>query len=62
MYFVSGSYLLNPLKEFYETFVKCSVHEDDAQNPCFNLAGSRSRSAVVFEDLNHVFEPLEGIS
>jgi hypothetical protein len=47
--------------------VKCSPHQDDVQNPCFNLAGSRSR--VVFKGLNHVFrvrsvtsKPLEGIS
>jgi hypothetical protein len=73
---VSGSYLLNPWDEFHETLVKCSPHQDNMQNSCSNLAGSRSRSPVVFEDLNNVFcpsicanfvwsittQPLEGIS
>jgi hypothetical protein len=34
--------------------VKFSAHEDDVQNPCSNLAGSRSMTPVMFEDLNHV--------
>jgi hypothetical protein len=69
MYFMSGSYLLNPWNEYHETLVKCSAHEDDVENPWSNLAGSRSRSPVEFEDLNHVFrvwfrsfKPLEWIS
>jgi hypothetical protein len=64
MYFVSGSYLLNL---WNETLVKCLAHQDDVQNPCSNLAGSRS--PVVFEDWNHVFhvrfisfKPLEWIT
>jgi hypothetical protein len=69
IYSLSGSYLLNPLKEFHETLVKCSPHEDNVQNPCSKLASLRSRPPVVFEDLKHIFpfrfissEPLKGIS
>jgi hypothetical protein len=54
MYFVSGTYLLNPWNKYHETLVKCSAYKDDVQNPCSNMAGSRSRSPVLFEDLNHV--------
>jgi hypothetical protein len=63
------SITFQPLEKFHETVLECSPHQDDMQNPCSNLADSRSRSPVVFEELNHVFhvrfissEPLEGIS
>jgi hypothetical protein len=57
MYFLSGSYLLNPWDEFHKNLVKCSHNQDDMQNLCFNLAGPRSRSPVVFEDLNNIYCP-----
>jgi hypothetical protein len=59
MHFVSGTYLLNPWKEFHETLVKF----------CSNLSSSKSRSLVMFQCLNHILrvrsiiaKPLEGIS
>ncbi len=44
--FVSARYLLNALKFFLKTWVKCSPYRDDVKNPRSRCARSRSRSQI----------------
>ena len=50
--FVSAPYLQDGLKDFHETWVRCSPHQGDVQNPCLDHTGSRSRSRLKVKGLS----------
>ena len=52
---VSAPYLLDGLKDFHETWVTCSLHQGDVQNPCTDHTGSRSRSRLKVKYLRLYF-------
>ena len=64
LYFVSTPYLQDGLKYFHETWVRCSPHQGDVQNPRLDHTGSRSRLKVKGLRLYFVSTPylLKGFS